>query len=87
MSESNGITKSERQLIALVEKRERVASAGAQLTGSPTKRLLYWTSHRTIKEVMPMNEYLNFFKSLSVYQQRAEIGRLVFSERWAHSSL
>ena len=28
-----------------------------------------------------------FLKSLSEYQQRAEIGRLAFSERWAGSSL
>jgi hypothetical protein len=36
---------------------------------------------------MPMNGYLNFLKSLSVYQQRAEIGRLVFIERGEPSSL
>jgi hypothetical protein len=34
-----------------------------------------------------MNGYLVFLKSLSEYQQRAEIGRLAFSERWAGSSL
>src|SRR5258708_28321373 len=34
-----------------------------------------------------MNGYLMFLKSLSEYQQRAEIGRLAFSERWADSSL
>ena len=34
-----------------------------------------------------MNGYLRFFKSLSQYQQRAEIGRLAFTERWGGSSL
>jgi hypothetical protein len=31
--------------------------------------------------------YLDFLKSLSEYQQRAEIGRLPFTERWSSSSL
>jgi hypothetical protein len=34
-----------------------------------------------------MNGYLRFLKGLRKYQQRAEIGRLAFSERWAGSSL
>ena len=34
-----------------------------------------------------MNGYLRFLKSLSQYQQRAEIGRLAFTERWGGSSL
>jgi hypothetical protein len=34
-----------------------------------------------------MNGYLEFLKSLSQYQQRAEIGRLAFTERWGGSSL
>jgi hypothetical protein len=34
-----------------------------------------------------MDGYLAFLKSLSEYQQRAEIGRLAFSERWGSSSL
>jgi hypothetical protein len=34
-----------------------------------------------------MNGYLNFLKSLSEYQQRAEIGHLVFTERLGGSSL
>src|SRR5258708_8253256 len=34
-----------------------------------------------------MNGYLVFLKSLSQYQQRAEIGRLAFTERWGGSSL
>jgi hypothetical protein len=34
-----------------------------------------------------MNGYLGFFKSLSQYQQRAEIGRLAFTERRGGSSL
>jgi hypothetical protein len=33
------------------------------------------------------NGYLRFLKSLSQYQQRAEIGRLAFTERWGGSSL
>jgi hypothetical protein len=34
-----------------------------------------------------MNGYLIFLRSLSEYQQRAEIGRLAFTERWNGSSL
>jgi hypothetical protein len=34
-----------------------------------------------------MNGYLRFLKGLSQYQQRAEIGRLAFSERRGRSSL
>jgi hypothetical protein len=34
-----------------------------------------------------MTGYLVFLKTLSEYQQRAEIGRLAFSERWSGSSL
>jgi hypothetical protein len=34
-----------------------------------------------------MNGYLVFLKSLSQYQQRAEIGRLAFTEWWPGSSL
>jgi hypothetical protein len=34
-----------------------------------------------------MNGYLEFLKNLSQYQQRAEIGRLAFTERWCGSSL
>ena len=34
-----------------------------------------------------MTGYIKFLKSLSEYQQRAEIGCLAFSERWSGSSL
>ena len=34
-----------------------------------------------------MNGYLGFLKSLSQYQQRAELGRLAFAEHWGTSSL
>jgi hypothetical protein len=34
-----------------------------------------------------MNGYLRFLKSLSQYQQRAEIGRLAFAKRWGGSFL
>jgi hypothetical protein len=34
-----------------------------------------------------MNGYLTFLKILSEYQQRAEIRRLAFTERWVGSSL
>jgi hypothetical protein len=34
-----------------------------------------------------MTGYIKFLKSLSEYQQRAEIGRLAFSERWSGFSL
>jgi hypothetical protein len=34
-----------------------------------------------------VNRYLNFLKSLSEYQQRAEIGHIAFTERWSGSSL
>lgn len=34
-----------------------------------------------------MNGYLTFLKSLSESQQRAEIGRIAFTERWGGSSL
>jgi hypothetical protein len=34
-----------------------------------------------------MNGYLRFLKGLSQYQQRAEIGRLAFTERWDGSYL
>jgi hypothetical protein len=34
-----------------------------------------------------MTGYIKFLKSLSEYQQRAEIGRLAFSGRWGGSSL
>jgi hypothetical protein len=39
------------------------------------------------RSTIHMTGYLMFLKNLSEYQQRAEIGRLAFSERWSGSSL
>jgi hypothetical protein len=45
------------------------------------------SSSRQFIFIIGMNGYLVFLKSLSEYQQRAEIGRLAFSDRRAGSSL
>ena len=63
----------------LTEAGQGEAGGRPAATNAPKRPLSRSTIH--------MTGYIMFLKGLSEYQQRAEIGRLAFSERWSGSSL